>query len=465
MTIDAFAESIKAKYPAYKDMDNAVLAQKIIAKYPTYASQVEGFSPETKPKKDLLQTASDIGGMLFPGTKQIGESLGTVAAAGGRAIKGDFSGAQEILSTQKTVPELIGAYTAAGASLLGSTGAGTGGGLISKALQAAGIGAAIGGGKAAAEGGDLEKVAKEATVGGTVGAGTSLAFGGAEAALKSFRALPQRLIRSATGQSKNEILAGKDITKYVLENKKIGTSDQLIRGSQQAIDQADEIIKTNLASVRDKTIPVRGIVADIADSVNKSGGEIDEVGVRSILESLAPQVKKTLGKETLTLAEANQLRSQLDKTLGNRAFINAQLPFNKGILKDFTNAIREQVKNSAPEGTRAAFNTLAKEIALRDLLIKKSAGMSRNQVIGLGDLISGTLGGAVGGIPGALATAGAKRVAESTIAKTGTAVMVDNLDKALTPVLAGLEPAAQTAVINAIVQAFSVAQEDQAQDQ
>lgn len=414
-----------------------------------------------KPKKDLLQTASDIGGAVFPGTKQIGESLGTIAAAGGQAIKGDFAGAQDILATQKTVPELAGAYTASAASLLGTTGVGTTGGLISKALQSAGIGAAIGGGKAAAEGGDIEKTVKEAAIGGAIGGATSLAFSGGEAALKSFRALPQRLIRSATGQSKNEILAGKDITKYVLENKKIGTSEQLIRGSQQAIDQADEIIKANLASVKDRTVPVRGVITDIADSINKSGGEIDEMGVRGILESLAPQVKKTLAKDVLTLAEANQLRSQLDKTLGNRAFINAQLPYNKGILMDFTNAVREQVKNSAPEGTRAAFNTLAKEITLRDLLIKKSAGISRNQVIGLGDLISGTLGGAVGGIPGAIAASGAKRVAESTIAKTGTAVLVDNLDKTLTPVLADLEPAAQTAVINAIVQAFSAGQEGQ----
>lgn len=416
-------------------------------------------APTITPQKDLLQTASDVGGKLFPGTKQIGESLGTIAAAGGRALEGDTQGAQDILATQKTVPELAGAYVASGASLLGTTGVGTTGGLLAKALQSAGIGAAIGGGTSAAEGKDIGNVAKDAAIGGAIGGVTSAAFSGGEAALKSFRALPQRLIRSATGQSKNEILAGKDITKYVLENKKIGTADQLIKGSQQAIDKANEIISTNLAGITDKSVPVKNIVSDIAQSINSAGGEIDDAGVRTILESLAPQVKKTLGKETLTLAEANLLRSQLDKTLGNRAFINAQLPYNKGILMDFTNAIREQVKNSAPEGTRAAFNTLSKEITLRDLLIKKSAGASRNQVIGLGDLISGGFGGAIGGVPGALATAGAKRVAESTIAKTATANLVNRLDESLTPILSSIEPATQTAVINAIVQAVSADQE------
>jgi len=35
-----FAEKIKEKYPAYKDMDNYELAKKIIDKYPVYESQV-----------------------------------------------------------------------------------------------------------------------------------------------------------------------------------------------------------------------------------------------------------------------------------------------------------------------------------------------------------------------------------------------------------------------------------------
>lgn len=130
---------------------------------------------------------------------------------------------------------------------------------------------------------------------------------------------------------------------------------------------------------------------------------------------------------------------------------------------DFTSAVREQVKNSAPAGTRAAFNTLQKEITLRDALIKKASGASRNQVIGLGDLISGTLGGAAGGLPGVFVAAGAKRAAESTLAKTATAVTVDRLDKVLSPVLTELEPATQTALINALIQAFSEDQKDLSQ--
>jgi len=412
-------------------------------------------APTTTPSKDPLSVASDVGGFLFPGTKQIGESLGTIAAAGGRAVQGDMQGASDILKTQKTVPELAGAYTASAASLAGSAGVGTSGGFLVKALQSAGLGALISGGSSAARGDDAEDIAKSAVGGAAIGGATSAAFSGGEAVLKSFRGLPERLIRSATGQPKNELIKGKDISKYVLENKRVGTADQLIESAQQAIDEADGFINQSLQSAPDQAVPLKDILADISESINAGGGDMDEMSVRSVLESLAPQVKKTLGKESLSLTEANQLRSQLDKILGNRAFINAQLPFNKGILMDVSNSIREQVKGRAPEGVRQAFETYSKEIKLRDLLISKTAGGSRNQIIGLGDLLSGGFGGAVGGVPGAIAGATAKRVAESTIFKTGSAQLVSSLDETLTPVLSQLEPAAQTAVINALVQAFS----------
>lgn len=408
-----------------------------------------------EPKKDLLQKASDIGGSLFPGTKAIGESLGTVAAAGVQALKGNSQGAKEILNTQVSVPRLIGAYAAAGSSALGGAGVGTAGKVLPRLGSSTLIGAGMAGGDRASKGGSVGEVAKSALGGAVTGAAVSGTFMGAEQALKGLQSLPQRLVRSATGQSKTELLAGKDISKYVLENKRLGTAEQLIRSSQKAIDQADTLISKNLASVTDRTIPLKDIVSDIATSINSAGGEIDDAGVRSILDGLAPQVKKTLQKEVVTLAEANQLRSQLDKTLGNRAFISAQLPYNKGILMDFTNAVREQVKANAPEGTRAAFNTYAKEIKLRDLLEAKVAGSSRNQLIGLGDLISGGFGGAIGGLPGAALGAGARRAVQSTPALIGSAIGLQKLDQTLTPIISALEPQLQTAIINAINQAFT----------
>lgn len=40
MSVDQFADTVKAKYPAYADVDNKTLVEKVLAKYPVYASKV-----------------------------------------------------------------------------------------------------------------------------------------------------------------------------------------------------------------------------------------------------------------------------------------------------------------------------------------------------------------------------------------------------------------------------------------
>lgn len=422
----------------------------VVSQGPATPEQAAMAFEKPKDTRDFLQKTGDVVNAIFPG-KQVGESIGALA---GYALTPKENKAQYDLSGP-SVGQVAGDIAAGAATVAGFKGVGTGGGLVKNALQSAGLGAVMSGGKAAAKGDSIETVAKDAAVGAVTGAAVSGALSGTESLLKSFRAVPERLIRSATGQSKSEILAGKDISKYVLENKRVGTAEQILASSQKAISEADSVIKKNLAASPDIKLSLRDTIADISASINNAGGEIDDTGVKQILESLAPQVKKTLSKETLSLAEANALRSQLDSTLGNRAFINAQLPYNKGVLMDFTNALREQVKQRAPQGTRAAFNTLSKEIQLRNLIDSKLAGTSRNQIIGLGDLISGGFGGAVGGVPGAVVAAGLKRAAESTLTKTGGAVLIDRLDKSLSPVLSGLEPAVQTEIINALAEALS----------
>lgn len=408
------------------------------------------------PQKDLLTKATDVATAIFPGTRAIGESLGTAALNIGKLAKGQ----------NPDIPvdngRAIGGYLSAGAQVAGFGGVGTTGGVLAKALQSAGVGAAISGGTELSKGGGLKDVAKSTAIGAGIGAGTSLALSGVENVLSGFKQLPERLVRSATGQSKKEILAGKDISKYVIENKRIGTADQLLVSSQKEIDDANsfinEALTTHTATVGAKTVPVKSIMEDIAASINNAGGDITEAGVTETIQRLAPQVKNIVKSGTLSLTEANQLRSQLDAVLKPSAFISNQLPFDRGILMDFSNALREQVKGIAPVGVRSAFNTLSKEITLHNLILSKVAGQSRNQVIGLGDLISGGFGGAVGGIPGAVVAAGAKRVAESPLTKTAAAVGIDALDRVLSPVLQNLEPATQTAIINAITQAVSESQ-------
>jgi hypothetical protein len=62
MHYNEFAEKIKAKYPAYKDIDNRELSEKFIAKYPVYKEQVSFADEQTAdlPEKSLLQKTADV---------------------------------------------------------------------------------------------------------------------------------------------------------------------------------------------------------------------------------------------------------------------------------------------------------------------------------------------------------------------------------------------------------------------
>lgn len=527
-----------------------------------FEKQYQPFQPGITPTKqsggDFMSKTSDVLGAVFPGTKQIGESLGTIAAAGGRAVSGDYRGAEDILKTQKTVPELIGAYGAAGATAASYGGFGYGGGWLSRALASAGYGGTIFGGKTAAEGGDIGKIAKNAAIGAGIGGGVSLALSGASAGLHSIQKLPERLIRRATGQTTKSIQAGKDLTPYMLEQGKVGTRDQLIRESRVAIDKANETIAHGLKSTvpqrpggiseaqntinkansivakhlntahqleaegiteRGMTIvsrlkqnivdglkyegqnaaakavngiddafftsaddfadaahdaitathqvPVRGLVKDITQSINDAGGSVDEAQVLANLKRLAPQVEKVLDREGLDLEVANKLRVQLDKTLGGRAFLVSEHPFWKGVLFDFSNALREQVKGRAPDAVRPAFDTLSKEIRLLEALSTRSIATSRNQLIGMGDILGAITGTVASGGSqiGGLAGLGAKRASESTLVQTGVANLIHRLDTKLTPILSGLDAPARTAIINAIIETVTQGQEQQQKTQ
>lgn len=77
MTIQQFGASIKAKYPEYKDVDDATLGQKMLEKYPEYKDRID-----TSPQNKLLESkAIPVGGSIIGGL--IGSILGPVGAAGG----------------------------------------------------------------------------------------------------------------------------------------------------------------------------------------------------------------------------------------------------------------------------------------------------------------------------------------------------------------------------------------------
>lgn len=414
----------------------------------------------TQPKQNFLQRAFNgaIGiADKIPGVKTLGNVFGTQAAALMHPDQYD-----QIISTMPTPEQTIGAgleaaTIPAAAAFAPETVAGA-------AALGAGTGAAEGAGSAMEQKGNISDVAKSGAIGGTIGAVTGAGLPLAGKALnaiakQAFENLPLRLIQSALGQSKNELLAGKDVSPYVLQNKRVGTADQLINQSQNAIDELSQKISANLEHKAPKTVRLlkNEILSSVVSKVNADGGAVDAQEVSQIVHDLAPQAKQLLNKKSLSLPEANKLRQSIDKTLGDRAFLMSQLPFRKDILRQFANSLRENVKTLAPAGTRDMFNNLSKEIRLRDALLNKYSGKSRNEVLNAFDLmLSG--GGFIGGGPaGALGTLATKKLAQSAIGKTGAAVALDAAGKGfdkVAPILAKLTPA-ERAVIASFIPSLS----------
>lgn len=398
---------------------------------------------------------------FFPG-KKVGEAIGTLAGYGTTAAKEKLgavpAGTTEAYDLSAPSPLQVGGDVLQGAALVaGAKGVGTTGTVLQQAAKSSVLGATAFGGKSAAEGGDVEDIAKSTATGALVGGATSLAFSGLEKVAEQVKNIPSRLINSATGQSKKELLAGKGLDKFILENKRIGTADGLIRQSKEEMDRLSEIINNNLKSVpiTKAKVTTSSLLNDLVKEINAQGGSITKSEAKDIVTRLAPQAKGLLEKPSMSLVTANKLRQSIDRTIGDKGFLVSELPFNKDILRSFTNALREEVKSKAPEGTKAAFQSLAQEIRLSNSLVSKVAQGSRNQVISFGDLIGGGIGGVAGGLPGAFAGAAARRAVQSTPFLTGSAVALDTVSKSLAPVIEKLEPSVQTAIIQAISTALS----------
>lgn len=318
------------------------------------------------------------------------------------------------------IKNIAGKSIQAGASVAGLKGVGVIGSLGQKILTNIGLGGLISGGEAIAKNQDLKDVGKNVALGGVVGGAIPIVGAGLNAIRKQISLLPARFINSALSRNKADILKDiandkvDDFAKYVIQKKPIGTANNLLNQSHSNIDNLSEQINSSLESaVRKtgikKTIGINNFFDQITKLPEAEGALLKRTDVKGIVEKLAPQTKKLLSQQSLTIPEANKLRQLVDKTLGDRAFLGGQLSSDKIILKTFANNLRELVKEKAPEGTRALFSELTNEIRFRDGLLNRIARKAGNQVLSFGDFIGGGLGGIFGGGIGGAITGVATR--------------------------------------------------------
>lgn len=300
----------------------------------------------------------------------------------------------------------------------------------SLAVRAAAQGA-VAGAVQAANTGKLDRDVVNAAVFGSVAVPAGDALGAAARNLSTN--FPQWLVRPLLKQAKDAKVQGKDIAPYLVKSGRVGSVDSLISQTDDAINAISKNVDTSLAksAKRGVTVAKNDIAEAVAERVNAGGGATTADDVLDIVDRLAPQARGFLKRDSLDLVDANRLRSSIDRTLGDRGFLRDQLPYNKEILRNFTNTLRENIKNNGDESLRPLFDEYSKNITLRNALIERASSGGGVNSVGLYDLITGV--GAYGftGDPvTALGAAGARRVFESGFTKTSLARVFRNSDKA-----------------------------------
>ena len=321
--------------------------------------------------------------------------------------------------------------------------------LAQKMLASTGIGAVYGAASAMTENKSLKDVAKAAGVGAVAGVATQGTMSSISG-LMSFmtKEMPTWLLTKRLGFTPNQIQKGahEKAVNYILEGKKIGSTQGLINRSESAISSLDSQVDDILASqsfAKGNIVSNDQIAEATAQRLRESGWTMS---AKQILDS----VKKHLGggegsiylkRGTNNVVGANALRKGIDNATKPSQFLSGQNPLEVTAAMEFANTMRSAVKGIVPE-TRKMFDEMSKNIALRDAMnISASKGWKLGGVM---DTMSAILGLGVGtatGNPvlGVLLGPVAERAASSMGATTAASVTLNQLSK-LAPYMTKLTP-------------------------
>ena len=295
-----------------------------------------------------------------------------------------------------------------------------------------GIGAAQGAAVGTAQGiTDDKSVADSVKQGAITGAAGGVLGGGLQAGSEAVRGMTSKdivksLYDNALGVDKKTIQSGRSPSTELIKKGVVGTAQSIYDKAQAKIDEVDPKIRSILAN-SDAHISSEGVMATLAHGVNEAVGNqgadrITSSEMRQIISDSLPQVRTLLSKDDLHVSEVNKLRQVMDKTLGDRAFTGATLPFKKDALYDASNALRGLVQKAEP-ATKPLFKEYSHAVQTSKVLDNE---MSKPH--NMRHMLS--LLAAVGGGPLGVGAALVNEGAQTTAAQTAAAIGLDKLGKA-----------------------------------
>jgi hypothetical protein len=320
-------------------------------------------------------------------------------------------------------------------------------------LGRAGLEAAEVAGRTATQTGDFGKTELAAGVASPIVGGVVTKAGEA-----LFNRLPKRFVRSALNQNLRELRAGKDVSGYVLDKKRVGSLNSMIDKTKKSMQSLNKAIDDKISSqkITNNRITRREIFDALEQTQEAAEAGLDKIDLADIIKKAVPRSKAFLDNKQMSVKNANQLRQRIDDALGDKYFLNTETGTqSKEILYKLRRLLADRVKGIS--NTAKEFDELSKEItllnALDDLSLK-----DRNQILNFGDLIGAGIGAGIGGAAGAPSLGGmagiaGRRAIQSMDFLTRAGVTTNELRKAV-PILKKLTPA-ERGVLSQIIQKLS----------
>lgn len=257
--------------------------------------------------------------------------------------------------------------------------------------------------------------------------------------------LPRRIVNNILPQLKNP-----GTLDYAIDNLKLGSTDSMLKTSNDALSNYNSQIKSILTHPENIDKVING--EDIANTTLKQFPNSEYTPdtifakVKQQLPGEAALVTK-LQNGSLSLDEANTLRQAADSASYKSVIDSPEIKASKKLLSSFGNSLRESVKTAVPE-TRDIFANYSKEINLNKALLKLSNKVGKSGIISTKDLLGALSAGGIGGVPVGIATLVGEKVGKIPIARIGAAKILKSVSspvKAITKTIAKVAPYAKEA--------------------
>ena len=403
--VPAYVKSVATAYQTLKNGGK-------VGADPNNPSSTANTTPtQTQPQGDsFLKKVQNVLTTIFPGTEQIGESLGTAASDIGQIFSGKnpFQNKTKIGGVQQpgnnpesqvNIPKTIGGYLSAG-SMVAAPEVG-GETALGRIGANAGLGAVAGGANALAQGGGVGDVAKGGLLGGAVGG----ALGGAsELISKAANYLPYRLARTFLPGTSEET------AQYAVQ-KGLGTPSTMLAASDSSLSEIGNHIDSilNDPSVAGIKVTPQEIYQSIIDKYPNAGLTMENVGEQ--LKKMAPLQTGLVDKLEsggLTPKELNQLKSAIGQNTYKMRFDEPAVKAGKDIgnaayasISDFLKNVLPSIRSDAPD-ISPVFDEYTKELQLNGALQKAIRAGEKSRPFTLRDIVALMAGLGAGGPAGAL---------------------------------------------------------------